>query len=198
MRLMFASLLLLLPLQSSAAQWHVTAMHGSGTVSGHSRDDSGPEVLGFLPDRPSSFALAIGHDLGGIRVSLEVRRTSADLALRGDNTLIVTTGALHAWGGALEGARRVVGRDGQPTLRAGLGLLAERWTFDIAGSDPRWRAAARGALEVTVPIAGHWNGVLRGELAAGPSLFRLEELPEGYGRRMGWRRGIVLGIGWAK
>lgn len=198
MRLTIVALLLLLPLRPAAAQWRVTALHGSASVSGFSRDDSGPEKLSFLPDHPSSYALAIARDLGGIRLALELRRTGADLALHGDNTVIVTTGALHAWGGAFEGSRRVAGQEGQPMLRAALGVLAERWTFDVGGSDPRWRAAGRGALEATVPIGGHWHGVLRGELAAGPSVFRLEELPEGYARRIGWRRGVVLGIGWTQ
>lgn len=196
MRSLIFSLLLFIPFHTAAAQWRLTLLHGTASAWGYSRDDSSPDHAAFLPDRPNSYAIAIGRDFGRHRVTLDLRRTGADLALRGPGTTIVTRGALHAWGAALEGARRLAGAAGRPTLHSGLGVIVERWNFDLGASEARWRMAGRGALEVGLPITRRWNGVLRGELTASSSIFSAEELPEGYVRRTGWRTGMVIGAGW--
>ena len=82
MRSLSVSLLLLLPLHAVTAQWRLTLLHGSASASGYSRDEGGTDHLAFLPDRPSSNVIVIGHDLGRTRISVETRRTSADLTLR--------------------------------------------------------------------------------------------------------------------
>lgn len=196
MRSLIVSLLLLVPLHSAAAQWRLALLHGTATVSGYSRDESSPEQLAFLPDRPASDIIALGLDRGRSRLSVEVRRTSADLALRGQGTAIVTRGALHAWSLGLEGARRLAGASGRATLHGGLGLMVERWDFDVDANGARWRVAGRAALEVGMPITRRLSGVVRGEVTASPSVFSTDELPEGYVRKMGWRRGVVMGVGW--
>lgn len=196
MRSLIVSLLLLTPLHAAAAQWRLTLLHGNAAVSGYSRDAGSPDPLAFLPDRPSSSSIAIGRDLGRSRLTFEMRHTGADLTLRGPGTAIVTRGALHAWGAALEGSRRLAGATGRPTLHAGLGLMMERWHFDVDVGDARWRIAGRGALEMGVPITRRWQGVVRGEVTASPSVFSADELPEGYVRKVGWRRGVELGVGW--
>ena len=196
MRSLTVSLLLLVPLHAAAAQWRLVLLHGTATVSGYSRDESSPEPLAFLPDHPRSDIITIGRDLGRNRFNVEVRRTSADLTLRGQGSAIVTRGALHAWSLGLEGARRLAGATTRPTLHGGLGLMVERWDFDVDANGARWRLAGRGTLEVTVPITRRWNGVVRGEVTASPSIFAADELPEGYVRKMGWRRGMMLGVGW--
>ncbi len=194
MRSLTFFLLLLIPLHAAPAQWRLTLLRGSGTVWGHSREESSPDHPAFLPDRPMSFALAIGRDAGRQRVTIDLRRTSADLALRGPGTTIVTRGVLHASSAALEVARRLAGAAGRPTLHGGIGVTVERWHFDLGASDARWRLGGRGALEVGLPIHGRWDAVLRGELAASSSIFTAVELPEGYVRRAGWRTGVLLGL----
>lgn len=194
MRSLTFVLLLLVPVHTAAAQWRLTILHGSGSVWGHSRDDSSPDHPAFLPDRPKSYAVAIGRDFGRQRVTIDLRRTSADLALRGPGTTIVTRGVLHAWGGTLETARRLAGAAGRPTLHGGIGATVERWNFDLGASEARWRVGGRGALEVGLPISGRWGAVLRGELAASSSIFTAAELPEGYVRKTGWRRGMLVGV----
>ena len=196
MRSLAVFLLFLVPGHPATAQWRLTLLHGTASVTGHSRDESTPDHLAFLPDRPHSDALAVSREFGGNRLALELRRTGADLALRGPGTTIVTRGALHAWGAAVGVARRLAGTSGRPTLRGGLSALLERWTFDLGDGAARWRVAGRGTLEVDLPIAGRWDGVLRGELTASPSVFTAEELPEGYVRKLGWSRGIEIGAGW--
>ena len=173
MRSLSVSLLLLLPLHAVTAQWRLTLLHGSASASGYSRDEGGTDHLAFLPDRPSSNVIVIGP-----------------------GTAIVTRRAMHAWGAAIEGTRRLVGAAGRPTLHAGLGLLVERWAFDLEANDARWRVAGRGAIEVGVPVTERWTGIVRGEVTVSPSVFSADELPEGYLRRMGWRRGLGLGAGW--
>ena len=196
MRSLTVSLLLLVPLHAAAAQWRLALLHGTATVSGHSRDASSPDELAFLPDHPSSDIITVGRDLGRNRLNVEVRRTRADLSLRGQGTAIVTRGALHAWSLGLEGARRLAGAITRPTLHGGLGLMVERWDFDVDANGARWRLAGRGTLEAAVPITRRWSGVVRGELTASSSVFAADELPEGYVRKMGWRRGLELGAGW--
>jgi hypothetical protein len=196
MRQLLLPMLLLAPLKHAAAQWLLTVRHGSATATGYSRDQVGTEGLSFLPNRPASTGLSLARDLGHNRLGIEFRRTAADLALRGEGTTIVTRGALHAWGLALEGSRRLAGQPGQTTLHAAMGLLVERWDFSVGESDARWRAAGRGALQVEIPISRRLSGVLRGDVVVGPSLFKAAELPEGYVRRMAVRRGVELGMGW--
>ena len=196
MRSLTFFLLFLIPLHPAAAQWRLTLRQGTGSVWGHSRDEGSPDHPAFLPDRPMSFALAISRDVGRQRVTIDLRRTSADLALRGPGTTIVTRGVLHASSAALEAARRLAGAAGRPTLHGGIGVAVERWQFDLGASDARWRVGGRGALEVGLPIHGRWDAVLRGELAASASIFTTDELPEGYVRKTGWRRGGAIGVGW--
>ena len=196
MRSLTFSLLVLIPWHPAAAQWRLTLMQGSASVQGHSRDESSPDHPAFLPDRPNSVGLTLGHESGPNRLAIDLRRTLADLALRGPGTTIVTRGALHAWSVGVEAARRLAGDTGHPTLHCGLALLVERWNFDLGASEARWRTAGRGALEVGLPIAGRWIGVVRGEMTASASIFTADELPDGYVRKMGWRRGILVGLGW--
>lgn len=184
----------LVPWHPATAQWRLALEHGSANAAGYSIDRSGPDPLAFLLDRPRSTVLAVSRDLGRQRLSLELRRTDADLALSGPGTVLVTRGAMHAWGAGFEAARQLAGQPDRPRLHAAVGALLERWDFDVGMSAPRTRLAGRAALEAEVPLTPHWSGLLRGELMVGSSIFTAEELPEGYTPRMGRRAGMVLGL----
>ena len=106
----------------------------------------------------------------------------------------MTRDALAAWGVGLELARRLRGRADGNALWAGLGAVAERWTFDVAGGDPRWRGSFRGSLQLDLPLIGAWHGLVRTEASLGASLFRADELPEGYRRHTARRAGMQLGV----
>ena len=105
---------------------------------------------------------------------------------------VTTFGAFEAWGAGLElgvaGRRAAVGR----RLRAGLGLGGDRWSLE--GASARWRATTAASLEADLPVARGWSAVVRGEVTVGSSVFRADELPEGFTRRMTWRPGIALGM----
>src|SRR5512140_3329457 len=121
MRSLRYCLLLMIPLHSATAQWRLTLLHGTASTWGHSRDESSPDHAAFLPAQPTTLALALGREFGRQRLTIALRRTGADLALRGPGTTIVTRGVLRAWSGTLELARRLAGAVGRPTLHGGLG-----------------------------------------------------------------------------
>lgn len=193
MRLLFALLCCTtaLPLQ---AQWRFSLMAGPSATTGHSRDDADPEQPAILPDHPVNWTLGVAHPVGAWRIAFEGHRITSDLAIRGSTTSLVTRSAISAWGLGGELSRRVTADATGPTVLAGAGAVYERWSFDIAGGDPRWRAAVRGSLELDVPLARRWSGIVRGEWLAGGSLFRHDELPAGYARRAGYRAGLLLGV----
>lgn len=190
--LLFAAVLL--PLRPLSAQWQLSLLAGTATTAGHARAELDPELTAILPDHPVSWSLGLAREYPAWRVSLDGSRITSDLAIRGRSTSLVTRDALSAWGVGLELARRLRGRPSESSLWAGIGAAAERWSFDIAGGDPRWRVSLRGSLQIEVPLTSGWSGLLRAEASVGASLFRVEELPGGYSRRAARRAGMQLGV----
>ncbi|MEP6590806.1 MAG: hypothetical protein ABJC19_06460 [Gemmatimonadota bacterium] len=177
-----------------AAQWRLSLAAGPATTSGHSLDGTQDDRPAILPDHPQPWTLTLARQVGAWRLGIDGSRITADLAVRSSTTSLATRGALSAWGTGVELAHRVAARRDGWALWGGVGAVYERWTFDVAGGDARWRAAARAALQLDIPLATHWDGLLRGELGAGPSLFRNGELPEGYQRRGARRAALLLGV----
>ena len=195
-RMILFAVLTSIPALRLTAQWHVALTGGRAGTAGHARStDDVPDGRAELrPWRPATLALRVGRDLGHWRVSAEVRRTTADLAISGEATVVITTGAIDAWGSGIEVTRRIAGKPGKPALRAGVGAVAERWSFDLDGGDARWRLAAQGVLDASIPLWRGWSGVLRAEAALGQSLFDEDELPLGYEVRRAVRHGIAVGV----
>jgi hypothetical protein len=189
-------ILLLLP-APLAAQWSVTLRGGSATERGHSLAADDPDRPQLRPDHPATLEVALARALGAWRVSVAGRHRSADLVVSGETAAVVSKSALTAWGVSVEVARRVAGTPTRATLHTALGVAFDHWDVGIA-DDARTRPEARAALEAAVPVHGAWSGVLRGELAAGGALFRDNELPQGYRRRMGWSTGMMLGLRWGR
>lgn len=178
----------------AAAQWRFSLSTGPATTAGHSLDSKDPDQPAILPDRPQTWTLAIARQHRGWRLGVDGSRITADLAVRSNSTSLATRGALSAWGVGAEVGHRLAQRGNGPSLWGSVGAVYERWSFDVTGGDARWRAAARGAVQLDVPFASHWSGRLRGEVYAGPSLFRAEELPEGYTTRTARRAALQLGV----
>ncbi len=185
-------LLLLLAATPLHAQWSTSlAVHRSAST-GHSRDGIGTELR---PHGPITAALALAMRRGAWRVRFAARYSEAGLAVWSDRAALITPKAMRAWGTTVEADRRVAGDDDtQPTLRVGVGVELARWTFNEAADDDRWRPAALGALEGSVRLGRRWRMLARGEVAIGPSLFRADELPEGYTLRRAVRHGIGFGV----
>ena len=177
-----------------AAQWRLSIATGPATTSGHSLNATQDDRPAILPDHPQPWTLTLMRQMGAWRLGIDGSRITADLAVRGTTSSLATRGALSAWGTGVELARRITARHDGFALWGGVGAVYERWAFDVAGGDARWRPAARAALQLDIPLATHWNGLLRGELSAGPSLFRDGELPEGYQRRGARRAALLLGV----
>jgi hypothetical protein len=193
MRLLSCLFLLFLASARAGAQWHIAALAGNAASHGDARNDIDPAHPEFHADRPITAAVALGRDLGAWRVSVELRRSSADLSEVGNSSVVVSTrGAFDAWGAGVEFGHRIAGRLPGPTLHAIAGAGADRWRLEL--SPARWRPSVRGAVEADLPIGKQWFGVVRGEATAGPSVFTAEELPEGFAQRRMWRTGVALGV----
>lgn len=195
-RMILFAVLTSIPALRLSAQWHVALTGGRAGTAGHARSiEDVPDGRAELrPWRPGTIALRVGRDLGNWRVNAEVRRTTADLAISGEATVLITTGAIDAWGSGIEVTRSIAGGPGKPALRAGVGAIAERWSFDLDGGDARWRLAAQGVLDASVPLWRQWSGIVRAEAAFGRSLFDEDELPAGYELRSAVRHGMAIGV----
>jgi hypothetical protein len=190
--------LLLPPMAPLPAQWQVQMVAGSARAAGHARADADPDRPDVAPHHPVTMALSVVRPLGRWQVAGTVRRTQSDLAIRGGETAVVTRGALRSWGAGVEFGRRIAGPQDAPHLTAALGGSVERWTFPTSGGEPRFVPVAHGALEGRVPLARHWQGIVRGEAAMSGSLFTASDLPPDYAVRSGRRWGIGLGVGWVR
>lgn len=195
-RLILCAALASTPVLRVDAQWYTSLTGGRAGTAGHARsaDDVANGRTELMPWRPATVALRIGRELGNWRLGVEARRTTADLAVSGEATVLVTTNVVDAWGAGLEVTRRIAGDLGRPVLRAGVSIIAERWSFELDGGDARWRVAAQGVLDATVPLWRRLAGVIRAEAALGPSLFDNDELPSGYELRPAVRHGIAIGV----
>jgi hypothetical protein len=189
---LFLSVLMLAGSTALSAQWRLTAMSATATSHGDARDESDPAHPEFHADRPATLTLALARDAGPWRLSVEGRHRTADLSEVSRSVAVTTFGAFEAWGGGLELGVRIAGHPSAAELRAGVGLGGDRWSLD--GATTRWRATTAGSLEADFAVARSWNAVVRSEVTLGPSVFRADELPEGFTRRTTWRTGIALGV----
>ena len=176
------------------AQWRVALLHGTAASHGDARADADPAHPELQAHRPATWAVSLSRATGRWRLGIDLHRTTADLAEVGPSSSVSTKSVLTAWGTAIEFARRVAGQAGTAELFAGGGASLDRWTFDLTDDSPRTRAAARGVIEADFPIGGGWSATVRGEAAVGPSVFKLDELPDGFTPRTATRVGIVLGV----
>jgi len=188
----FLSVLMLAGSTALNAQWRLAALSARATSHGDARDDSDPSHPEFHADRPVTLTVALARDAGPWRLGVEVRHRTADLSEVSRSVAVTTFGAFEAWGAGLELGVRIAGHPSAAELRAGLGLGGDRWSLE--GASARWRATTAGSLEADFAVARGWNAVVRGEATMGPSIFRAEELPEGFTRRTTWRTGIALGV----
>jgi hypothetical protein len=177
-----------------AAQWRVTLVRDNAASSGDSRSSTDPGHPELRAEHPATWSLAIGRQSHAWRASIDIHRSVADLAEVSASSTVMSRSLLKAWGPAIELARRIAGRDGAAELFAAAGASADRWSFDLSESSPRWRITARAALEAGFPIGSGWSGVMRWQLLAGPSVFTAAELPEGFLPRTGVRLGVGLGV----
>jgi hypothetical protein len=191
--LLLLALLLSVP-TSLRAQWRIALLAGSASSHGDARDDTDPAHPEIRADAPATISAALARERGPWRVAVELHHTSADLAEISAASAVTTRSVLKAWGAAIEWSRRIAGDGDTPALSVAVGAGIDRWTFDLDESSPRWRASARGAIEAEIPISAAWRAVIRSQAAVGPSVFKPDELPDGFVQRMAVRIGLVLGV----
>lgn len=194
MRHLLLAVLLLSGSTALHAQWRVAVLTGTASSHGDARDETDPAHPEIHAEAPATVGMSVADERGPWRVSLELHHISADLAEVSGSSAVTTRGALKAWGTALELAHRIIGRQGAASLFATLGAGIDRWTFDLDDGSPRWRAAARSALELELPINPMWSGILRSQATVGASVFKPEELPEGFVQQTAVRLGVVFGV----
>jgi len=181
-----------------AAQWHLALLGRATTTHGDAENPADPDHAELRADHLAGWSLELARGAGGWRIGIDVRRTTGDLAEVTSTAAVAVRDVLSAWGSGFEIDRRLAGFAGGAMLVGGLGAGIDRWSFDVAGGGVRWRASARAALEADLPIASGWGAIVRGEVAAGPSLFRASEVPDGFSRHAARRIGVAIGLarGW--
>jgi hypothetical protein len=175
-------------------QWQAVLVTGSIRSRGDAQSSTDPDQAQLRAERPGTIRVALQRNSGAWRLGIDAHHVGADLAEVGSGSIVATRAALAAWGGGIELARRLAGRDQSAALLAGIGATVDRWTFDLPDATPRWRVAARGALEAALPVSARWTAVVRGEVWAGPSVFAADEIPDGFTRRTAMRGGLLVGI----
>lgn len=193
MRYLLLALLLSVP-TTLPAQWRLALLTGSASSHGDARNDSDPAHPEIRADAPATLSVSFARERGPWRVGVELHHTSADLAEISDASAVTTRSVLKAWGAAIEWSRRIAGGGDASALSIAVGAGIDRWTFDLDESSPRWRATARGTIEAEMPISAAWRAVIRSQAAVGPSVFRPDELPDGFVQRMAVRIGLVVGV----
>jgi len=183
---------LFVPLRAGA-QWHLALLGGTATTQGDSRDTIAADRAEIRADRITVATLAIERAGDAWRFGAELRRLTGDLSEVTASASIDARGVVSAWGGAITLRRRIAAGSGA-ALWALLGAGADRWSFDLSGSDPRWRLALHAALESEFPVGGDWSVLVRAGVTAGPSIFRDDEVAEGFTPRMALRPGYSLGL----
>ncbi|MGH7583773.1 MAG: hypothetical protein ACREL5_11160 [Gemmatimonadales bacterium] len=183
---------LIVPLRVGA-QWHVALLGGTATTQGDSRDTLAADHAEIRADRMTVATLAIERAGEAWRVGAELRRLTGDLSEVTASASIDARGVVSAWGAAVTVRRRITPGMGA-ALWALVGAGADRWSFDLAGGDPRWRLALHAALESEFPVGGDWSVLVRAGVTAGPSIFREDEVAEGFTRQTALRPGYAVGL----
>ena len=190
---------------SLAGQLSVGLSVGTASFSGASRDDGKSEGVRFIPYRPTSFGLLVAWGRDELRLEASARYGEPGLALRGvpladgqasaGGVLIVSENAFRLASFTGGGSLRLLRLRGGPAIRAGAGLVLERWSSP--GSAVRTLAGAQGGLAVEAALTPALAARADVELGFTPaSPFRAGDLPEGFTPRSTWRRSLAVAVVW--
>ncbi len=173
------------------AQWSASLAVARTATAGYLASDDGSE---FRPGSPHEYTLTLGREMRSWRVRAGARVIRASLTVSDGEVSLSTHGLVRGNGLVADVSRRVLGDGVAPTLRAGLGGELVRWT--VAGLDDsrHWVAAATGSLEGSVAIGWRMRALVRGEVAAGPSIFHDDVATDGFVLKRAIRHGVALGV----
>jgi hypothetical protein len=180
------------PARPLAAQWSVGAEIGLLACAGGATDTSASGNGNTLrPSTGTTYALRIARRFGRFGAGVSVLSMHAGAVAENDETLVELKGSIELLQVAPEMFVVLArpGTGGALLLHAGVQL--DHWSVD---SDGRDRVAGLAALSLDWPMTGRIVGTFRGGLAVGPSVFKEEELPDGFQSRLSWRGTIAAGV----
>ncbi len=173
------------------AQWSASLVIARTATAGYLASDDGSE---FRPDSPHEYTLTLAREARSWRVRAGARVIRAGLTVSDGEVSLVTHGLVRGNGLVADISRRVLGDGVAPTLRAGLGGELVRWTVGGLDDSRHWVAAAIGSLEGSVAIGWRMRALVRGEVAAGPSIFHDDVATDGFVLKRAIRHGVALGV----
>lgn len=171
--------------------WSIGLAASHALVTGDATDRDDPADPSIRPFHPSGWTLSVAREAGPWRVDLAVRAIDADLAVGDRDVIVLARRGLSATAMSVDLSRRIAGDARGTALRVGASVAAERWTVGGTGRT-RLVLEAIGALDA--PLSARWAAEVRLAGGFGPSLFRAEDLPEGYRRSMERRITVALGV----
>jgi len=179
---------------SLAAQWSAVAEVGRVDFHGGAFDTSSvadPATIRPSPGR--AYSLHVRRQVSTFGVGLGVLYSSTGVGAEGKNVIVEEKGVLKFYEVAAEVLILLAKPGAGGALRLHLGPLLDIWS--LTGEKDRTRVAAQIAVSLDWPMIGAVAGTFRAGVALGPSAWLDDELPDGYERRMIWRRAFTAGIG---
>ncbi|MBA2291951.1 MAG: hypothetical protein H0W15_05775 [Gemmatimonadales bacterium] len=174
-----------------SAQWSASLVVARTATAGYLASDDGSE---FRPGSPREYTLTLGTEARAWRIRAGARVIRASLTVSDGEVSLVTHGLVRGNGWVADISRRVLGDGVAPTLRAGVGGELVKWTVGGLDDSQHWVAAAIGSLEGSVAIGWRMRALVRGELAAGPSIFHDDVATDGFVLKRAIRHGVALGV----
>ena len=151
-------------------------------------DDHNP---GLKPYRPTSVAVRIDREVGHIRLGLATLYAKSGVAIDGSSAAVVAKGQL-SWIQVAPEISFHVTRLGAAAIRLFAGPTLDVW--NPVESDSRTKVGGQTGAELQTPFGNSVSGVLRVRTSLIGSVFKQEELPEGYEVRSMPSAGIALGL----
>jgi len=176
-----------------AAQWDVSIEFGELRFSGASFDTSTTsEPAALRPSGGGAYRVSIDRWFGSLGVGVGLLYCGTGAAAENEETVVEIKGVSTLYEVAPEALLVLATPRAGGTLALAIGPLYDHWTFD--GYDDRNTLGAHAAVSLDLPLDSTWFGTFRIGVAVSPSPWRAEDLPEGYERRMMWRRSFAAGV----
>jgi len=177
-----------------AAQWYVGLEASTNHYGGSAHDTSGSHVTAEgRPGNGATVGLQLGRRWHRLGVALRASYANAGFSVSGSGITVTdkTTGRLFEFSTLV--STRVGGIGSSGAVRAELGPALHLWDFS---GEIRSRVGGLAAAVYEWPIAKRFTGAVRLEGMLSPSWFDAADVPPEFERRVTWRYGVGLGLGY--